>query len=288
MRLIHITDPHLTEPPDWRQLFGRSHYGKRFLGYASWARKRRYRMRREWLEELLAEVRSRAPDQILLTGDLTQIGTAEEIQAAGRWLEELGPPERVSFVPGNHDTYAGDSWSNLAAEWGDYLPAGGSGGFPTVRQLDGATVFGLSSAVPTRPISACGLLGEAQIGRLSAALASATDGGVNFLAVHHPPLPGMIQFRKRLRDADRLERVLQDARVDVLLYGHRHRNLATERLGGRAYCTAPASAEAGAFRQFDIGVSGDGHRVTQTLVVRTGAGRFEILESESWQVSGRG
>ena len=31
-------------------------------------------MRREWLEELVVEIRSRAPDQILLTGDLTHFG----------------------------------------------------------------------------------------------------------------------------------------------------------------------------------------------------------------------
>jgi len=286
VRLIHITDPHLTEPPHWRQLFGRSHFGKRFLGYASWSRNRRHLMRREWLQELVAEVQARSPDQILLTGDLTQIGTIEEIRAARVWLEALGPPERVSFVPGNHDTYAADSWANLSREWGDYLPGGGTDGFPTVRKLADVALFGLSSAVPTRPISACGLLGEDQIARLSTALESEA-AAVNILALHHPPLPGMIKFRKRLRDAARLEAVLQAAPVDVMIYGHRHRNLATERLGARAYCTAPASAEAAAFRQFDIEADGNGCRLQHTLVERVASGRFEAHDSETWQVSGR-
>lgn len=287
MRLIHITDPHLTEPPDWRQLSGRTHAGKRFLGYASWFRKRRHRMRRAWLDELIAEVKARQPDQVLLTGDLTQIGTLEEIRAAKAWLSALGSPDQVSFVPGNHDTYARDSWPNLAQEWRDYLPEGGERGFPVVRQLDSITVFGLSSAVPTRPLSACGLVGEGQVKRLSAALA-ADSNPVKFLILHHPPLPGMIQFRKRLRDAARLEAALKETPVDVMLYGHRHRNLVTERLGARAYCTAPASAEAGAFRQFDITADGAQHLIEQTLVERAGDGRFETRASESWQVSGRG
>ena len=287
MRLIHITDPHLTEPPDWRTLFGRSHYGKRFLGYASWARNRRHLMRGEWLAELLEEVQARAPDQILLTGDLTQIGTVEEIRAARSWLESLGSPRDVSFVPGNHDTYAADSWANLSEEWRDFLPDAGSNGFPTVRQLDGVSVYGLTSAVPTRPISACGLIGDDQLERLATALAAET-GSLKVLALHHPPLPGMIKFRKRLRDADRLEAVLERTPVDLMIYGHRHRNQSSERLGARAYCTAPASAEAGAFRQFDIEATASGHRIEQTLVQRRAAGRFETTESEAWQVSARG
>jgi hypothetical protein len=97
----------------------------------------------------------------------------------------------------------------------------------------------------------------------------------------------MIKFRKRLRDAARLETVLKEAPVDVVVYGHRHRNLAAERLGARAYCTAPASAEAGAFRQFDIEADGGGYRIQQTLVERVGSGRFEATDTESWLVSER-
>ncbi len=287
MRLIHITDPHLTEPPDWRQLFGRSHYGKRFLGYASWRRKRRFKMRRQWLDELLAEIRARAPDQILLTGDLTQIGTLEEIRAGRAWLEALGSPERVRLVPGNHDSYAPDSWPNLAREWADYLPSGGVDGFPTLWGGEGIAVYGLSSAVPTRPISACGLLGEDQVQRLASALAT-DEAALKFLVLHHPPLPGMIQYRKRLRDAARLETVLADSPVDVLLYGHRHRNMASTANGTRAYCTAPASAVRGAFRQFDIERRDGGFQIEQTLVERVAAETFAVGEQESWQVSGPG
>ena len=246
-----------------------------------------FAMRREWLEEVVAEIRSRAPDQILLTGDLTQIGTAEEIRAAKSWLEALGPPERITLVPGNHDTYASDSWPNLARELADYLPADGADGFPSLWARDGVAVYGLSSAVPTRPISACGLLGRAQIERLSGALAG-NRAELKFLVLHHPPLPGMIQFRKRLRDAARLESVLNQSPVDVMLHGHRHRNQSSVRLGARTYCTAPASGEAAAFRQFDVTPVDGGHQLEQTLLERTALGTFDVSERESWQVSARG
>jgi 3',5'-cyclic AMP phosphodiesterase CpdA len=287
VRLIHLTDPHLTEPPNWRRLIGRSHFGKRFLGYTSWSRNRRHKMRREWLDEVQAEVSSRSPDQILLTGDLTQIGTAEEIRDAGRWLERLGPPEKVSLVPVNHDTYARDSWPSLLEAWKGYLPAEGPEGFPFVRRLGEVALFGLTSAVPTRPVSACGLLGEDQMARLEAALEAHPDA-LRVLLLHHPPLPGMIQFRKRLRDAPGLERLLGTAPVDLMLYGHRHRNLAAERLGARLFCTAPASALSGAFRQFDIESDQHGWMIRHTLMARSGPGRFDTVETAEWRVSGRG
>jgi 3',5'-cyclic AMP phosphodiesterase CpdA len=198
----------------------------------------------------------------------------------------VGPPEKVCLAPGNHDTYASESWINLQAEWGGYLPEGGVDGFPLIKRIGGVLLLSLSSAVPTRPISACGLVGRGQMERLRTVLDESTQQ-LRVLMLHHPPLPGMVQFRKRLRDARRLEQALGSDGVDVVFYGHRHRNLTTERLGARLFCTAPASAEAGAFRQLDIEPLTSGWQLEQSLVARAGAGRFEIVETTRWQVSGR-
>lgn len=286
MRLIHLTDPHLTTPPDWQSLFGRSHFGKRFLGYASWARKRRYSMRRAWLDELQAEVAARSPERILLTGDLTQIGTIEEICQARSWLEQFAPPGQINLVPGNHDCYASDSWPNLERELVAYLPEKGQQGFPTLIREGDVAIFGLASAVPTRPVSACGLLGTQQLERLGESLKAHPDA-FRILMLHHPPLPGMIKFRKRLRDAARLEALLRASPVDLILYGHRHRNQSTERSDARLYCTAPASAAAGCFRQINIDRVGSEWRVSQELVQRVGEGSFETVEVSRWKVSVR-
>ena len=280
MRLVHLTDPHLTTPPDWRTLGGRSHFGKRYLGYASWARNRRHLMRREWLDELMAEIGSLAPDRLLITGDLTQIGTAEEIAEASDWLESLGDPDRVCFVPGNHDTYAGESWSNLLGCWSAYLP-GDSTDYPIVDCNDGIAVIGLTSAVPTRPLSACGFLGSTQLAALGTLLEEHADA-MKILILHHAPLPGMIGFRKRLRDATALEEILSRHPVDLVLHGHRHRNQAAERHGMKVFCTAPASAENASFRVFDICRDADGWEVEASLRVRSGSG-FEVTDRAAWR-----
>jgi len=284
VHLVHLTDPHLTRPPAWPSLAGRSHYGKRYLGYLSWARKRRHHLRPEWLAELCAAAAAERPDQWLVSGDLAQIGTAEEIREAGCWLRGLAPAESLVFVPGNHDVYAAESWSCIQQEWRPYLPAGDD--YPLVRKLSDVAVFALSSAVPTLPLSAAGELGEQQLGRLEAALARHRDA-FRVLMLHHPPLPHMISRRKRLRDADALGALLEREPVHLILHGHRHENRRCEQLGARIYCTAPASAESGSFRTFRVEPDNGGWTIDASLSRRHGD-RFETAESERWRVSGPG
>jgi 3',5'-cyclic AMP phosphodiesterase CpdA len=284
VHLVHLTDPHLTTPPAWPSLAGRSHYGKRYLGYLSWARKRRHHLRPEWLAELCAAAAAERPDQWLLSGDLAQIGTAEEIREAGRWLRDLAPAESLVFVPGNHDVYAAESWPCIQHEWRPYLPERDD--YPLIRRVSDVAVFGLSSAVPTMPLSAAGALGERQLDRLEAALAGHHDA-FRVLMLHHPPLPHMISHRKRLRDADALRALIERQPVHLILHGHRHENRHSEQLGARIYCTAPASAEAGCFRSFRVTPENGGWTVDASLTRRQGD-HFETAESERWRVSGPG
>ncbi len=285
MRFIHLTDPHLTVPPHGRTLASRSHYGKRYLGYASWANKRRHTLRRVWLDELLQEVNGLAADQLLISGDLTQIGLEEEIVQARQWLEALAPPDRITFVPGNHDNFAGESWDLVRREWSEFLHLESRQQHPVTRHFGDVTVLGLNSAVPTRPLSACGLLGAGQLERLSLALERHRDT-FKILLLHHPPLPGMIGFRKRLRDAAALAGVLTEQPVDLVLHGHRHRNLSadTPAAGPRIFCTGPASSKDASFRVFDVAREGAGWRVEATLRQRTADG-FQVSEAERWMVS---
>jgi 3',5'-cyclic AMP phosphodiesterase CpdA len=294
MRLVHLTDPHLTTPPHWRTLVGRSHHGKRFLGYASWARKRRQTLRRQWLDELVAQLDGLAADQLLISGDLTQLGSAEEIVQARGWLESVAAADRITFVPGNHDTYARESWNLLRQHWSEYLHLPEGHVHPVTRSFGDVVVVGLSSAVSTRPFSACGVLGSDQLEQLAAELQRHADA-FKILMLHHPPLPGMIKFRKRLRDAAALGSVLDSNRVNLVLHGHRHRNLSYSQESirkfvsnaPRVFCTAPASSEGASFRVFDVESEGEGWRVEATLRQRTSAG-FVVAESESWRVSAPG
>ena len=103
MRLIHVTDPHLSS---LAQFSFSSARGKRRSGYLSWYRNRRHIHRREILDQLVQAAQADCPDQFLVTGDLVHIGLEDEMIQAGEWLRALGGPERVTLIPGNHDVYA--------------------------------------------------------------------------------------------------------------------------------------------------------------------------------------
>ena len=286
MRLVHLTDPHLTVPPGWAGLKGRSALGKRYLGRLSWSRTRRHRLRREWLDQLTAEVHAHAPDQIVVSGDLTQLGTREELRAARDWLETLGPPEHVFLVPGNHDAYARESWDCLVEAWGPYLPSAGRSGYPVVRPAaDDVILVGLNSALPTPPLFATGELGGDQLERLSGVL-EAHPNHLKVLVVHHPPLPGLIAHRKRLRDAGRCARLLALEPSALVLHGHHHINRVTDRDGLRIFCTAPASARTASFRVLDRTTSEGGWALEMRRHDRTDSG-FEVAEKMAWQVCRR-
>ena len=91
MRFIHLTDPHLTSLQEWTPAAGA---GKRWLGYLSWRRKRRWQLRRDRLDGLTAAAQAENPAVLAITGDLAHIGLAREIREAREWLERLGPPDR--------------------------------------------------------------------------------------------------------------------------------------------------------------------------------------------------
>ncbi len=233
---------------------------------------------------------------ILVTGDLVHVGLADEIEAAAAWLRELGPPERVVLVPGNHDLYARDSWPSVSASWAPYLGVDGSGdgsdGFPVSRRLGdrhrGVDVIAACSACPSPLFMATGSLGDAQLARLDEALARAD--GFRCLLIHHPPLPAMTSRRKRLRDAARLEAVLARRGCELVLHGHVHRNVAALGAGGtRVYGTASGSSAGdkapAAYRVFDITSTDQGWQVAMRLMEVAADGAVTPRERDQWSVA---
>ena len=276
MRLIHLSDPHLTNPE--HPLSGRSHWGKRYLGRGSWRRRRRFRHRREWLDDLVKAVSAEQPDLILVTGDLAHIGLPEEIEEAAEWLRQLGSPDRVVVVPGNHDDYAADSRAALNEHWGPYF--GLSADYPMCREFADLELICVDTALPTRPASACGLVGERQLSSLLQHL-SGGQAKPRLLAIHHPPFPGMIGFRKRLRDAQRLETLIHECPVDLIVHGHDHKDRREVRHGVRVFGTSSASYEAGSYRCIDVVPDASGWQLRMRLL-RRDDGSFHCVEDEHW------
>src|SRR5947207_10414209 len=100
--LAHLSDPHLPPLPTPRLA---ELAGKRVLGYLNWTRNRRKFYRREVLDALVSDLRAQAPDHVAMTGDVVNLAIEAEFAPALTWLRSLGPPDRVTAIPGNHDAY---------------------------------------------------------------------------------------------------------------------------------------------------------------------------------------
>ena len=286
MRLIHLTDPHLSSLAG--RTFGSVRW-KRRTGYVSWTRKRQYLHRREVLERLVAAIHGESGDQYILTGDLVQIGLEEEIAEAGEWLRALAPPERILFVPGNHDVYARDSWAHVREHWHFALPPPVAGdtsrhGYPIRRQLGHVRLLGVSSALVTPPFSARGAIGREQFERLEAELIEGRrQGELIGLAIHHPPLPGMEKWRKALREVAAMQALILRQQPAFALCGHLHHNVTVVAGETHVFGTASASdIHHASYRVFDV----EANRVHMRLMTITGDGRgFAPAEELEWQVN---
>ena len=217
--LAHLSDPHLPPLPRPRLI---ELVGKRALGYVNWTRNRHKYQRREVLDMLVADVKAQAPDHIAVTGDLVNLALEAEFAPARAWLDGVGPPDRVTTIPGNHDAYVRVTAHRFGETFAPYLASDdGSIGFPAVRRRGPLALISLSSAVPSGPFMATGRLGSAQLAALEQLLQSiAHEQLFRVLLVHHPLRSA--NRMKRLTDAKDLIALLARHGVELILHGHDH------------------------------------------------------------------
>jgi 3',5'-cyclic AMP phosphodiesterase CpdA len=187
------------------------------------------------LSDLHATRAVSCPSHTAISGDLTHVGLPSEIREAAGWLARIGPPDRVSLVPGNHDAYAPVRESDPWAPWDAYMesanagdldvgPGNGSDRFPFARRLGPVAVVGASSALPTGPLRATGRLGDDQLARLDRVLAKlGAEGRFRVLLIHHPPVPAGQSRRRQLDDAPALRELLARTGAELVLHGHTHK-----------------------------------------------------------------
>src|SRR5262252_2991396 len=196
--LAHLSDLHLGPIPTPRAL---ELANKRGLGFINWYRRRHAIHRPEVLALVERDLAAANVDHIALTA---------EFAAAHQWLARLGPPERVTVVPGNHDAYVRSAAAHPLRYWGDYMRGdadgpltapGSAAHFPFVRRRGPVALVGLSTAVPTGPLMATGRLGADQLMRLADTLETLGREGVfRVVLIHHPPVSRLKQHFKRLID----------------------------------------------------------------------------------------
>lgn len=187
---------------------------------------------------ILDDVRAQDIDHIAVSGDLTNIGMPAEHRRALAWLKRVGPPDRVSAVPGNHDIYCRLWRDQGVMRWAQYMSStagiqGGmewqdrtSGIFPFVRRWGNIALIGVNSAIPTNTGSAIGEVGQSQLQRLADILKDLQQQQVcRVVMIHHPPLPGQTPPVRALQDAGALEDILTTAGAELVFHGHNHRNM---------------------------------------------------------------
>jgi 3',5'-cyclic AMP phosphodiesterase CpdA len=220
--LAHMSDPHLPPLPAPRLI---DLAGKRALGYLNWTRNRHKYQKRDVLDALVSDMQAQRPDHIAVTGDLVNLALEAEFTQAAAWLENVGEPDRVTVIPGNHDAYVRATRHRFAETWGDYLGSdeAQAGGvvFPLLRRRGRMVLIGVSSAVPTPPLMATGWLGRAQLDALERMLMDLSAEPVFRVLLIHHPLRSDSRF-KRLTDASGLLALLKLHGVELILHGHDH------------------------------------------------------------------
>ena len=221
--LAHLSDPHLAPLPEarWSELIG-----KRATGYINWHRKRRFIHDPATLARIVADMKAQSPGHIAVTGDIANIALPDEFTRGRDWLESLGSPRDVTFVPGNHDIYTGDAGAYAGRLWAAFMcDDDGKGGFPFVRRRGDVALIGVSSGVPTAPFLATGWVGGVQLAELSAALKELKQQGLfRVVLIHHPPVSHAGRH-KRLLDAIVFLKVIATQGAELVLHGHDHENM---------------------------------------------------------------
>jgi 3',5'-cyclic AMP phosphodiesterase CpdA len=226
--IAHLTDVHLGPISGFAPRYWNA---KRLSGYLNWRYNRKSAYQRRVLDRLVEDLRAQAPDHIAVTGDLVNIGLPQEHEHAARWLAELGAPERVTVVPGNHDIYCRLSGDPGTSRWAAYMAPNGAGAayapadgaFPFVRVIGRVALIGLNSAVPTPPLIAWGRLGRQQLAALSRFLRQLREERLfRLVLIHHPPLAHQASRTRGLTDAADLETVLAQCGAELVIHGHNH------------------------------------------------------------------
>ena len=168
---------------------------------------------RQLLDELMAS--EGRPEAIVVTGDLADRGEPDAYDRLRRMVEPVAAHlgAQVIWVMGNHDDRAAFRES-LFAEPGSTRPV------DRVYDVNGLRIISLDSTVPGHHY---GEVTDAQLDWLAEELSVSAPHGT-ILAMHHPPLPSVLDLAVavELRDQSGLAEVLLGTDVRSIIAGHLH------------------------------------------------------------------
>jgi len=229
MKVAHVSDLHAHSLTGTGPL---AFFTKRLAGFVNLRLHRREKHPTALLDALVADLNATKPDEILITGDLTNLSLASEFRLSRSLLDRLELGARhVTIIPGNHDVYTLDAYFRQPFQnfLGPYAASdSGDETYPVVRVRDHVALVGLSSARPSPIPFASGSLGRSQRGRLEERLAELGRRGLfRIVMIHHPPVDNRASLLRGLRDRGELQAILARVGAELVIHGHEHRDLTT-------------------------------------------------------------
>jgi 3',5'-cyclic AMP phosphodiesterase CpdA len=222
--LIHVSDLHVHRLPRHPGLY----FSKRALGAANLVLRRGRRFPPARARALVAQLAALDWQHLLVTGDLTQLGTAAEFARARDLLAPLlaRGPRAVTVLPGNHDRYVPEPPGRGAfeAHFGEYAL---SGALLTRQLTECWWLAAWDSAVPAPWNSAAGRVAPETLAATSAWLAGLPAGARVIVANHYPvffPPPHQYAAHHDLTNQEAVARWLLEHPVRLYLHGHIHHN----------------------------------------------------------------
>lgn len=175
------------------------------------------RFDKELMLAVVREVNAAKPDLVIVPGDLTAFGYAEQFEESAGYLAQIECTQRI-VIAGNHDC------RNVGYELFERTigPRNHTGTFP-FRVSDGEgpeeiRVLAIDSNIPD--------LNDGQIGRAKLEMIRREFAGDYFkvFVLHHHlvSIPGTGRERNIVWDAGDVLETLHDAGVDLVVAGHKH------------------------------------------------------------------
>jgi 3',5'-cyclic-AMP phosphodiesterase len=259
-RIAHLSDVHTLERE--RDAYG---WGVKFVSIQrpldAEARLRKF-------GRALALAKASGADHVVVSGDLTEMGTDAQFRAFADVLDASGiAPLSVTLVPGNHDAYTtGDAWTRALAGPLRAYASSSSARHGQVVERGGVVLLPVDTSRYQNVALSGGELHPDAAAALTRRIHDAAFRYTPIVVVtHHPPFSHarrLWQYIDGLRGATRLVDVLAKSPHVQVLHGHMHRALdrLIGGLGRSRVFGAPATVEDSEgrprIRLYEVGPSG--------------------------------
>ncbi len=198
-------------------------------------------------------------DHVVLSGDLTELGSAAELEALAELLADSGfRPEQITMVPGNHDRYGEPgawvaAFDGPLAPWKDNSPVARD----PVVDLGAVRLLPIDVTKPQSVMRSAGFVTDAIVDTVRAVLFDPGLASVPTVIVqHHPPfaLPPVLHRLDGLLGCERLNELTARHEAVQVMHGHLHRHIDRGGSGSVPHVLGAPAVVGGdtRFRMYDI------------------------------------